>query len=351
MAPHQTEEIVIALDAMGGDNAPNAVLHGADAAGKKYPSVKFLIFGDKSKINPILDKLEHLRNISHVTHTDQVISNDEKPSTALRQGKESSMGLAVNAVKEGKANGAISSGNTGALMAISKLALRTLPGIDRPAIATAYPTMRGKIVVLDLGANIECTAEQLFQFAVMGDAFARAVLEVDNPSIGLLNVGSEEVKGNESVKNAASLLKESNLNLNFYGYVEGDDITKGTTDVVVSDGFSGNISLKTAEGTAQMVTHFLRMAFKSTLMSKIGYLFAKPALKRVFYTLDPRMHNGAMFLGLNGIIVKSHGGTDEIGFENAVNVAIELVANKINDQITKEIEISHQNQNATGTED
>lgn len=343
MAPSETSQLRIALDAMGGDNAPFSVLKGADFACQKYKNVNFLLFGDQSKINPILEKLPALQKVSSVIHTDKVVTNEDKPSAAIRQGRDSSMGMAIKAVHDGTADGIVSSGNTGALMAIAKITLRTLPGIDRPAIATAYPTMRGRCIVLDLGANVECDANNLFQFAVMGDAFAHAVLQVERPSIGLLNVGSEEAKGNEVVKAAASMLKENGLKLNYYGHVEGDDITKGTVDVVVSDGFSGNISLKTAEGTAHMFSHFLKMAFKSSWISKLGYLLARPALKKVFNALDPRQHNGAMFLGLNGIVVKSHGGTDEVGFANAIGVAVELITHKINEQITKEIEISHRN--------
>ena len=326
---------------MGGDNAPHAVLLGAERACQKYPNATFILYGNQETINPILENLCCLKKVCRVVHTDKIVPNDMKPSTALRQGQDSSMGLAVKSLVSKEADGAVSSGNTGALMAISKIALRTLPGIDRPAIASTFPNMKGRCIVLDLGANVECSAEHLFQFAVMGDAFAHAVLELENPLIGLLNIGSEEIKGNDAVKNASTMLKESNLNLNFYGHVEGDDIAKGTVDVVVSDGFTGNIALKTAEGTAQMCSSFLKKAYSSSIFSKIGYLLTKRSLKKVFNTLDPRLHNGAMFLGLNGIVVKSHGGTDEIGFANAIGVAIELVTHGINEQITKEIEQAH----------
>lgn len=338
MCPAKTNQVTISLDAMGGDGAPDSVLRGADLACKLYKGTKFLIFGNERDVAPILNELPDLKKISTLIHTEKVITNDDKPSAALRQGRDSSMGLAIKSVYDQKSDAAVSAGNTGALMAMSKFMLRTLPGIDRPAIATAYPTMKGRCVVLDLGANVDCNAENLFQFAIMGDAFARAVLGFARPSIGLLNIGTEEVKGNEAVRTAAAMLKDSELHLNYYGNVEGDDITKGTVDVVVTDGFSGNISLKTAEGTAQMCAHFLKMAFKSSIMSKLGYILARPALKKIFNTLDPRQHNGAMFLGLNGIVVKSHGGTDEIGFANAIGVAVELVTHKINQQITQELE-------------
>jgi glycerol-3-phosphate acyltransferase PlsX len=327
------------------------VLSGAEKSCLKYPNINFLIYGDETIISPLLDGYPTLKNIAKIIHTDQIIANDDKPSQAVRHGKDSSMGMAIAAVKNGEADGAISSGNTGALMAMSKLALRMLPGIDRPAIATSFPTIKGQCIMLDLGANVDCSTNHLYQFAIMGDAFARAVLELENPSVGLLNVGSEDMKGNDAVKGASTMLREGKLDINYFGHIEGDDITKGTVDVVVCDGFSGNISLKTAEGTVQMFSHYLKMAFNSSIMGKLGYLFAKSSLKLVSRKLDPRMHNGAMFLGLNGVIVKSHGGSDDIGFANAIDVAFELIAHKINEQITKEIEISHQANNGASQDD
>lgn len=326
---------------MGGDHAPFSVLRGAEEALKRYPDIYFLIYGDENQIRPILRGLSKLKEKSKIIHTEKYILNDEKPSIAIRQGKGSSMYMAIESVKNSEAVGMVSAGNTGALMVLSKLILKTLPGIDRPAIVTIFPTVVGECVLLDLGANIECTGDNLFQFAVMGDAFARAVLGLTNPKIGLLNIGTEEMKGHEELKEAAQLLKETKLPLNFYGYIEGNDISQSVVDVVVTDGFSGNIALKTAEGTAKISAHFLKDAFMSSWLSKLGYLLAKPALKTLFNKLDPRLYNGAMFVGINGIVVKSHGGTDWLGFCNAIGVTHELATHKINDHITKEIQDSH----------
>ena len=266
-----------------------------------------------------------------------MIAAHEKPSVAIRQGKNSSMGMAIDAVKTGKAEAVVSAGNTGALMAISKIALRTLAGIDRPAICSLFPTVNGQAVMLDLGANTECTAENLFQFAVMGEAFARVVLARKSPSIGILNIGSEAGKGIDSVRRAADMLTNTHLPLNFYGFIEGNDIAAGVVDVVVTDGFSGNIALKTAEGAGKLCADFLKKGLNSSPRAMLGALLAKPALKSVFKKIDPRSHNGGMFIGLNGIVVKSHGGTDEIGFANAIEVTRNLMNDKINQQIIDEI--------------
>ena len=331
------DEIVIALDAMGGDLAPQMVLDGAILALAKYPDIKFIIHGNRSEIEPFIKKSSPLSKASSIVHSSEVVSNDDKPSVALRQRRNSSMAMAVKSVRSGEAAAMVSSGNTGALMAISKVLLRTLPGIDRPAIGTVLPTKRGNSVMLDLGANVICDGNNLFEFAVMGDAFARSILGYESPSIGLLNIGTEEMKGNEAVKEASIMLKESTLDLNFHGHIEGDDIGKGLVDVIVTDGFSGNIALKTAEGTAKMLFSFLKDAINSSWISKIGALLAKPAFSMMMKKFDPRMHNGAMLMGLNGIVVKSHGGTDEIGFANAIAVSVELVKHKINEQIMREM--------------
>jgi glycerol-3-phosphate acyltransferase PlsX len=337
------KQITLALDTMGGDHAPLSVLEGADKALARHPNVRYQLYGTQHRLTAILEKLPRLKAVSEIIHTDIVIHNDEKPSIALRKSKDSSMGLAIRAVMEGKADGAVSAGNTGALMAISKFLLRTLEGIDRPAIASLFPTKDSECVILDLGANVGCDADNLFEFAVMGDAFARAVLGLKKPRIGLLNIGSEEAKGRDEVKTAAQLIRESSLAESFYGYVEGDTICEGIVDVIVTDGFSGNVALKTAEGTAKTLVHYLRQAFGSSPIAKLGYLLAKPALKTMFAHVDPRHHNGAMFLGLNGIVVKSHGGTDSVGFANAVGVAANLVAHNINDQIIEEMRTTHSN--------
>lgn len=334
--PNNTE-ITIALDGMGGDNAPNSVLHGAEIALKKNKKIKFIIFGDKNILLPIISTLPNLKSNARFVHTDEYISNDEKPSIALRKGKNSSMGLAINAVRTKEANAVISAGNTGALMAISKIMLRTLPGIDRPAIGGIMPTSKGYIVMLDLGANILCDAENLFEFAVMGVAFSRSVFGLQNPTVGFLNVGAEKTKGHETIKEAASLIQESGSKLNFIGNVEGDDIGKGTVDVVVTDGFTGNVALKTVEGTAKFFQQVIRESLQSSWFGKIGGLIAKPAFAKAKNRMDPRNYNGAMLLGLNGIVVKSHGSADEVSFANAIKVAYKLARNNINDQITMDM--------------
>ncbi len=325
---------------MGGDNAPLSVINGAEIIAHKNSDVEFLLFGDAAKINPLLQRCPNLKKNHKLVHTEEFISSDEKPSIALRKGTNSSMRLAINAVKNGEANVAVSAGNTGALMAIAKIVLRPLPSIDRPAIVTAIPNQKKTAtVLLDMGANVECGSEVLHQFAIMGHAFARVVLKIANPSIGVLNVGSEDLKGSEAVRGAANLIRENqHLKDCFYGYVEGDDILKGTTDVVVTDGFSGNITLKAIEGTAKLISSLVKEGFKSSLFGLIGYAFAGFAIKESTKNLDPRRHNGAMLVGLNGVVVKSHGGTDAIGFSNAIKVAISLVENKINEQITEELQ-------------
>ncbi len=338
----ENKKLVIALDAMGGDTAPDSVINGAESACSKYDDIEFLIYGDENKIAPLLEKTSKLKNSSKLIHTDDFVTNEDKPSFAIRKRRNSSMSLAIKSVKRGEAVAVVSGGNTGALMAISKIALRTLTGIDRPAICGLMPTERGNCVMLDLGANVICDANNLFEFAVMGDAFARIILGIKSPSIGLLNIGAEEMKGNEAVKAASEMLRESELSLNFYGHIEGDDIGKGTTDVVVTDGFTGNVALKTAEGTAKMYTSFLKKALTSSLIAKSGALLVRPSFSIIRNKLDPRTHNGAMILGLNGIVVKSHGGTDAIGFSNAIGVAVKLARHDINRQIIKEmIESGH----------
>lgn len=336
-----TKTLRISLDCMGGDRAPQIVIEGAEIVSAANQKIHFLLFGNSKKITPILNNCPNLRANSTIFHTEDFISAEEKPSVALRKGVKSSMRLAINAVKNGDADVVISAGNTGALMAISKIVLRPLPSIDRPAIVTSIPNQKKKAtVLLDMGANVECNSEVLFQFAVMGEVFARAVLKIPKPSIGLLNIGSEEAKGNDAVRGAASLLKESDLRTSFFGYVEGDDITKGTVDVVVTDGFCGNITLKAIEGTVKLMSGMLKEGFNGSLWSKIGYLLASVSISKASKKMDPRFHNGAMLVGLNGVVVKSHGSTDKIGFANAINVAISLVENKINEQITHELKTS-----------
>jgi phosphate acyltransferase len=333
-----SQRLTLALDAMGGDKAPDMVIAGAEMARVRFPDVDFLIFGDEKRIRPLLDRRRELAQRTTLHHTDEVVTNEDKPSVALRAGRNSSMRLAIDAVKEGKAAGVVSAGNTGALMAMAKLALRMVPGIDRPAIASFYPTERGESCMLDLGANVECDAENLVQFAIMGDMFARAVLGIPKPTIGLLNVGSEEMKGHDEVKKAGAILRAGVVPIEFHGFVEGDDITAGTVDVVVTDGFTGNVALKTAEGTARLYTNFIRASFKSSLVARLGYLLSRGALRKVRERVDPRRYNGAVFLGLNGIAVKSHGGTDALGFANAIGVAHDMSVHGFIDKVRAELE-------------
>jgi len=331
-----SEFFTIALDAMGGDHAPDMVVRGANLARKRFPDARFLFVGDEAKIRPLLDRLPRLAKISEIEHTEDVVGGEDKPSIALRTGRQSSMRLAINAVHDGRAAAAVSAGNTGALMAMAKFVLKTLPGISRPAIASFFPTMKGESVMLDLGANVQCDAVNLTQFAVMGEVFARTVLGTVRPSIGLLNVGSEDMKGHEALREAHGMLRDTRLPGSYHGFIEGDDIAKGTVDVIVTDGFTGNIALKTIEGTARLYSEFLRATFKSSFLAKIGYLMARPALNALRLRTDPRRYNGAIFLGLNGITVKSHGGTDAIGFSNAIGVAVDMILHGAIDKIRED---------------
>ena len=328
---------VLALDAMGGDNAPDVVVSGANVARVRYPDLKFRLFGNPEKLDKLLRRFPKLSQVTTVIGSETVIEASEKPSQALRHGRQSSMRLAIDDVRDGKASGVISAGNTGALMAMSKIVLRTLPGIHRPAIASMFPTTRGESVMLDLGANIECDADNLVQFAIMGAAFARSIQGVRRPTVGLLNVGSEESKGHEEIKRAAEVLRGAELPLEFHGFVEGNDIADGTVDVVVTDGFTGNIALKTAEGTASMYSGFLRATFRRSVFSKLGYWMAKPALLALKRRFDPRRYNGGMFLGVNGIAVKSHGGTDALGYANAIGFAVDMMTQGFNEKVINDM--------------
>jgi glycerol-3-phosphate acyltransferase PlsX len=330
-------QLPIALDAMGGDNAPESVIRGAEMALIRHPGLRFVLYGNRFVFEPLLHDIPSVRAASEIVHTEEVIAGDDKPSIAVRRGRNSSMWLAISAVKSGKCSAVVSAGNTGALMAMSKLILRTLPGISRPAIAALFPTLRGECVMLDLGANVESDENDLYRFAIMGDAFARAVLGLSRPRVGLLNVGSEELKGRDEVKAAHQMLKTSNSDMNYHGFIEGNDIAEGAVDVVVTDGFTGNIALKTAEGAARLIRTYLKDAFSSSVIAKGGAVLAMGALKAVKEKLDDRKRNGAMFLGLNGIAVKSHGGADAFSFCNAITVAVGLVAHDINTRIIQEI--------------
>jgi len=329
----------IAIDAMGGDNGPATVLAGADIALVRRPEIRFALFGEEGRVLPLLEGYTRLKEASTFTHCDVTVQMDDKPSQALRKGRwKSSMWRAIEAVKKGDADVALSAGNTGALMAMSKFCLRTMAGIERPALAALWPTMRGESVVLDVGATINADAQQLIDFAMMGGAMARALLDVERPTVGLLNIGVEEIKGLEEVRVAGQLLKEADLKqLDYIGFVEGDDIGRGTVDVVVTEAFAGNIALKTAEGTARQIGSYLRDAMGRTLLGRLGYLLARGAFRELRQKLDPRASNGAVLLGLNGIVIKSHGSTDGVGFANAVEVGYSMARNGLLAKIEQDL--------------
>jgi len=317
-------ELTVSIDAMGGDAGPGMVVAALARSVLRHPAAKFILHGDEAELKPLLAKRGKLSEHVEIRHSAEQVRMEDKPSLVLRRGRNTSMWRAIEAVKNNEAEVAISAGNTGALMAMSMFQLGVLQGISRPAIAALWPTKRGQSVVLDVGANVASDADQLVDFAVMGEAFARAILGLERPSVGILNVGSEDVKGHEAVKSAAAILRNATLPIEFHGFVEGDDIAEGTVDVVVTDGFTGNIALKTAEGTAKLVVGFLRAALNRSVLGRIGGLFASGALKVLRRKLDPRASNGGIFLGLNGIVVKSHGGTDAMGFASALDMAIDM---------------------------
>ncbi|TWG53191.1 phosphate acyltransferase PlsX [Aminobacter sp. J44] len=335
--------IRIAIDAMGGDHGPEVVIPGLDKVAERRPDVRFLIFGRQEAVKPLLARYPRVEKASEFFHCEIAVRMDDKPSQALRQGRyKSSMWKAIEAVKNGDADVCVSAGNTGALMAMSKFCLRTMVSIERPAIAAIWPTVRGESVVLDVGATIGADADQLIDFAILGAAMARSIFGIERPSVGLLNVGVEEIKGQEEVKEAGRLLREANpKSMDYHGFVEGDDIGKGSVDVVVTEGFAGNIALKTAEGTAKQIAQYLRAAMSRTLMSKIGAIFARDAFRRLKEKMDVRRANGGVFLGLNGIVVKSHGGADDEGFAAAVELAYDMGRSKLVDAIRRDLEAFH----------
>ncbi|MFN3892509.1 MAG: phosphate acyltransferase PlsX [Beijerinckiaceae bacterium] len=326
-----SNEVRIALDAMGGDHGPGVVVAGAGLALRRNPDLQFLMFGDEAVVRAALDAHPEVARRTTLFHSPVSIRMDDKPSQALRKGRRSSsMWMAIEAVKKGEADAAVSAGNTGALMAMAKFCLRTMAAVDRPALAARWPTARGQSVVLDLGASIGADAQHLVDLAIMGAALARILLHVERPTVGLLNVGVEEIKGIEEVKAAGRILREANFaNMDYRGFVEGDDISAGTVDVVVAEGFTGNIALKTAEGTAKLISGFLKEAMSSTLMSRLGYLFAKGAFDALKERMDPRRFNGAVFLGLDGVVIKSHGGADALGFSGAIDIAREMAREQL----------------------
>jgi glycerol-3-phosphate acyltransferase PlsX len=329
-------QTVIAIDAMGGDHGPVVTVPAALAALQKHSGLKLILVGDKPKLAEELARnsaSEGGRIALH--HASQVVGMDEKPSQALRGKKDSSMRVALNLVKEGQAHACVSAGNTGALMATARFVLKTLEGIDRPAIITALPTIRGHSHMLDLGANVDSPAEVLYQFALMGSVLTSAVDSIERPTVGLLNIGEEEMKGNEQVKEAATLLADSKLN--YVGFVEGDDIYKGTVDVVVADGFVGNVALKTSEGVAKMISHYMRQEFKRNLFTKLAALVAMPVLNAFKRRIDPRAYNGASLVGLRGIVIKSHGSADAFSFSTAIGEAVLEVEKNVPEMIREEL--------------
>ncbi len=330
----------IAVDAMGGDEGVRVMVEGAALARRRHDRFKFLLVGDEARIKAALDNHPNLRGASEILHCDDVVAGDEKPSQALRRAKTTSMGLAINAVKTGEAGAAVSAGNTGALMAMAKLALRTMPGIDRPALSALLPTLgENDLVMLDLGANTDCDARNLVQFAIMGAAYSRIVTGREEPRVRLLNIGTEETKGTGELQAAAAQLRAaaSDLAMAFDGFVEADKLGRGDVDVIVTDGFSGNIALKAVEGTARFVADLLRRAFTSSLRSKVGFLVSRPATELLKHHLDPNNHNGAVFLGLNGVVVKSHGSASAIGVANAVAVTARLLEENLTERIAADL--------------
>ena len=329
-----TRALTVSIDAMGGDAGPGVVVSALLRSLQRHTDVNFILHGDEAQLNKLVARQPKLAGRASVRHAPGRVTMEDKPSHVLRRGKDTSMWHTVACVKDGDADVAISAGNTGALMAVSMFGLGIIEGISRPAIAVIWPTLKGQTIVLDVGANVGATDEQLVDFAVMGEAFAHVIFGLDKPTVGILNVGAEEQKGNDGVRGAAQILRNSNLPMAFHGFVEGDDIAKGTVDVVVTDGFTGNIALKTAEGTARLVSAYLRQALKRSLLSKLGAVVASGALNALRRKLDPRAQNGGIFLGLNGVVVKSHGGADAVGFASALDMAIDMARADINARIT-----------------
>lgn len=334
-----TGSLTVSIDAMGGDHGSEVAIAGAAVAFARKPDLRFILFGNEAAMSAPLARFPQLRAVSQVRHCEISISMEEKPSQALRHGRgKSSMWQAIEAVKAGDAAFCVSAGNTGALMAMSRFCLRTLEGIERPAMAALWPTLKGESVVLDVGANVGADASQLVDFAVMGAAMARALYDLDKPTVGLLNIGVEEVKGQEQVREAGQILRDAGLrNLAYHGFVEGDDLGKGTVDVVVTEGFAGNIALKTAEGTARQIAEYLRAAMSRTILARLGYLLARSAFDHLREKMDPRKVNGAVFLGLNGLVVKSHGGTDSEGYAAAIEMGYDMASASIIEKIKSDL--------------
>lgn len=331
-------DLVLSIDGMGGDAAPDIVVEGVDIAARARPGVRYLLHGDADRIHQLLQRHDAAKAASEVVPAEKTIGMDVKASQALRQGKGSSLWNAVAAVETGQAHAVVSAGNTGAYMAIAMFRLRMMEGVHRPALATRWPTMRGGYtVLLDVGANVQADAEQLVEFAIMGEAFQRAVSGKERPTVAFLNVGSEDQKGHEEIRSAARLVREARLDMDFQGFVEGDDISKGTVDVIVTDGFTGNIALKAGEGTARFVAQLLKESLSSTVLAKLGALVAFPALKQLKTRMDPGTFNGALFLGLNGLVVKSHGSASARGFAAAIGVAEKMARSHYREEIVRKL--------------
>ena len=332
-----SNETVLSIDAMGGDDAPAVVIEGVAEFLAERPDSRIVLHGDEALLDSLMRKHPGLENHCSVAHAETKITSDMKPSQALRRGKGSSMWNALEAVKTGAASAAVSAGNTGALMALSMLVLRKMEGVHRPAMTAIWPTLRGRSIVLDVGANLEADATQLVSFAIMGEAYARATLGVERPTIGLLNIGSEEMKGHEEIREAHEMLRTSNLDINYQGFVEGDDISMGGVDVVVTDGFTGNVALKTGEGVARMLSQRMREAFTASFATKAGAVLARSGLLQLKSQMDPSNVNGGVLLGLNGVSVKSHGGTDARGFAKACELASDLAASHYREEVASNL--------------
>lgn len=329
--------LVISVDAMGGDNSPRVVIEGLAIAAKENKDIRFLVFGDEDRVQEEINRFPALRSVCELRHSPEMVHNEDKPSQVIRN-KNTSMYQAIDAVRQGEAQAVVSAGNTGALMAISKMLLKTIQKIHRPAIVSIMPHRYGKYVMLDLGANTECNAVNLAEFAVMGNVLAKHALGIDCPRIALLNIGAEEMKGKEEIRHAAQMIRSSSMDIDFIGYIEPHEIPFGKADVIVADGFTGNVALKSIEGTAKLVRVMIKDAIHNSLLAKIGLPFMYFAAKSISKTMNPKLYNGAMFVGLNGLSVKSHGGTDSFGFSVAINNAAKLVRQNFVPTIKEELE-------------
>lgn len=333
-----TPKLKIAIDAMGGDYGPDVAIPGAALAAKRHPDVEFVFYGDEARIKPLVEARTHLAARSEIRNAEIAVQMDEKPSAALRRGRnKSGMWMAIDCVRTGEASAIVSSGNTGALMAMAKFCLKTMEGVDRPAIAAIWPTVDAECIVLDVGANVGADSRQLVEFALMGAGMARALFGIDKPSVGLLNIGVEEIKGLDQIREAAAVLKDAPLPIRYHGFVEGDDVGQGVVDVVVTDGYTGNIALKTAEGTAKQIGEYLRAAMGRSLLARLGAVLAQGAFRALKEKLDPRQLNGGIFLGLNGIVIKSHGGTDATGFASAIDLAYDMASNGVVKRLASDV--------------